>query len=296
MAATTSAPSGRKTKRLEDSIGSRIPTGPVSTGRFAGLAQSVQKQPWVYAGAIAFILIMFVAGLVINLSRSESKRAADTALAQALDAEEPGIRAAALIDVSKNYDAIADEALAMAAESYYSAGSVAEAESAFSKVRSDFPQSTFFGQATEGLGYIAEDKGNYDEALAYYEEARQSTDGFIAKRQLYNIGRVKESKGDFTGAVAAFDEQQTAFPGSSSALNAGAAATRIRNAHPDLFPDDATTGTDAAIKLDETPLTLDGAATAEPAATDAVTEDTSEAPVAEEVTTESPDESSLPQE
>lgn len=276
MAAQSSATPRRTAKRLEDSLSSRPIAAPKTPGPMDGMLRTVQEKPILVGAVVLFLVGAFVAGLVINLARTESKRAADTAYAAALFTQEHALRAAALLTVADQHAAVAPEAVYMAAESYYAAGKPDEAESAFSRVRADFPASPYVGRAIEGLGFIAEDRAAYSEAVGYYEEAAASSDEFTARRQPYNIGRVKEKLGDFPGAVAAYEEQSAKFPGSSIALSADAAVSRLKAAHPDIFPPEA-----AAEPADASnPFPDVAPAEAEPAAA------VEEAPVSEAVPTE----------
>lgn len=287
MAAQSPATPRRTAKRLEDSLASRPIHGPKTPGPLDGVVRTAQEKPYLVAASLLFLIGAFVTGLIINLARTENQRAADTAYAAALFTEEPAMRASALLTVADQHASIAAEAVYMAAESYYAAGKPGEAETAFTRVRTDFPDSPYVGRATEGLGFIAEDRAAYSEAIGYYEEAATSADEFTARRQQYNIGRVKEKMSDFPGAVAAYEEQAVAFPGSSIALSADAAVSRLKAAHPDIFPPEAiaeTTGEPAGASTlfpDVAPAEAEPAAAEEAPATASETAPVEEAPAAE---------------
>jgi tetratricopeptide (TPR) repeat protein len=112
-----------------------------------------------------------------------------------------------------------------------------KAKAAFERFRSEYPDSPNLPDAVEGLGFIAEQKGDADAALAYYREvASKWASSFAARCQPSNVARIEEQRGNFKAALEAYREQVTTFPGSHLAEDAQASIDRLTAAHPELAP------------------------------------------------------------
>jgi len=58
-------------------------------------------------------------------------------------------------------------------------------------------------------GVCAEESGDVDTAISYYEQAVEDSSFLVEPHALFNIGRLKEGKGDYEGAKAAYQSITT---------------------------------------------------------------------------------------
>ena len=236
-------PTKRNKKSLEDSLLDRqSPKQQVEAeNEWDRFTASVQQNPAMYIGGVIFIGLAIVAGLTINLGVSAAKRAEATAFARAMAEDDAALRGEQLEAAIPAAGEFGDQALFAAGNAYYSAGEFDKAGDAFKQLTEDFPESKLVAEAYEGLGYVAEENGEFEQALAHYTKAKDFSTTYAAKRQDYNIGRVQERLKDFTKAKAAYEAQEIAFPGSVVGQNATAALSRLQTTYPDLFPQEVTT-------------------------------------------------------
>lgn len=201
------------------------------------LIQDIRERPVVYGGIAAFLVVCLLAGFLYRANAVSARKDLMTAYAQALDKEDPAEKLAALAPLSESQGKNNDEVVYMTGETAYSAGEYDKAKAAFERMRADFKDSVYTPDAVEGLGNIAENAKDYDAALNYYKEVRDSwSTSFAARRQPINIAKLEERRGNLTEAIAAYREQMQVFPGSSVAEEASAALTRLERSNPDLFP------------------------------------------------------------
>ena len=201
------------------------------------LLMHIEENPMIYVAAVAFVVLCFVAGILVRVNSRVSDVAVMTQYAKAMEKEDPKQKLAALSEVAAKNSRWTAEALYLKAETAIRAQELATAEEAFNQVLSSFPTSEYAPRAKEGLAFLAENKGNLDAALAAYTEVKDKwPNTFEARRQSINIARVLESKGDLKAAIEAYQAQVTGFPDSHAATKAEAALKRLQSAHPDLFP------------------------------------------------------------
>jgi len=246
-----------------------------SLGELATLVQNVKENPVMYAGAAAFVVVCSVGALLYQAYSAQKDSELASEYARAFEKEEPAELADALEPVAVSRGSIAAEALYMMGEAAFRAKDYEKAQVAFEGLRADHPDSIFVTDAVEGLGFVAEETGNHEEALAKYQEILDKwPKTFTARRQHVNLARVYEGLDKFEEAVAAYKEQATAWPDSKVAGHANIALARLEAAHPDLFPEepaeeptleapDADAAEEPAAEADEPATTEEPATTAE---------------------------------
>ena len=237
---------------------------PKQKGDLAALVEQIKENPVLYLGAFLFIVLCFLAGMIYRGYSKSVLRETNTAYAKAMDEQDPALRYDALkaiVDAGGNAESMA-EIIYMTAETAYRVQKYDEAKALFERVRTESPEAAFVPDAVEGLGYIAEDQGDYDAAYGFYQEITQTWPGsFTARRQPLNRGRVDEQRGKLAEAIEAYREQTALFPGAQVAKQAEAALDRLGKEHPELFAGAA----EAQPEASNAPLEL-GAVPAEPSA------------------------------
>ncbi len=210
------------------------------------LAQHVQENPLLYLAAAVFVGLCVLLGIVLRLNAMAGERETMTEYASALTEEEPEARLPKLEAVAEEGGQWAAEALYLAGETAIQANAYDEAGESFTKLRENYPNSEYVPRAVEGLAWLAENAGDYEAALKGYQEVSDKwPDAFVARIQPLNIGRVQEKLENVKAAVAAYQDQVTLFPESNAAGKAEEALDRLREAHPDLFPEEETPAEEA---------------------------------------------------
>ena len=220
----------------------RVPEEPEQTSKqsdLTALSEYVKENPLISAAAVAFIVLCALAGLFYRVGTDVRAKEATTEYAQALANEDPALRAAQLAAVADTSGPWQAEALYMMGEAAFQAHDFEKAQTAFERVRQQFPEEPFTPDAVEGLGNIEENNGNYEAALALYREVQSKWSGsFASLRQEINIARCHERMGNMDEAVRFYQAQASAFPDSSVAAQAERALDRLRLTHPALFPEE----------------------------------------------------------
>lgn len=201
----------------------------------------IRENPTAYAAGLLLIVLAIFAGLFWrNASRAAEERVMSDYAAAVVDTEDEAIRATKLETVAQSTSGRwAPEVVYMSGEAALAQAAYDKAEAAFNRVLKEFPQSEYASRAAEGLGYIAEAKGDLKAALQTYQDvATKYEKTFTGKLQQNNVGRVQEALGDFAGAVAAYQKQISAFPDSKAAARAQEALDRLKDSHADLFPEE----------------------------------------------------------
>lgn len=215
---------------------------PESRADFEAVLDHVRDNPLLYVAATVFTIVAVVAGVLYYSASEAARKETATQYMAALLIEEPSERVAALAQAASTLGGdLAAEALYMAAETAYNDGDAETARRYFERVRAEHGGSHFAAPATEGLGHLFEEEGEYAQAMDLYREVQNNhAYAFEARRQHYNLGRIAERQDDIDAAIDHYSEQINAFPGSSVAQQAQMALERLRREHPDSFPDDFT--------------------------------------------------------
>lgn len=214
----------------------QLPGETESSGDVQALLKSVKENPLLYAGGVAFLVAVVVAASLYRMSQNIDDRESASIYARALDVEDAAERAVALSELAEGNTTFAARALYLRGESYFAAGSFAEAQADFSRLRDEHSDFEFVPDAVEGLGNIEENEGRYDAALAYYREVGEKWPGTAAgMRQPMNMGRCLQDSGQFAEAVEQYRAQLELFPGTMAAMEAQQKLADLRTSHPELF-------------------------------------------------------------
>ena len=210
------------------------------------LMAHVNENPLLYVVSTAFVFVCLLAGGVYGLFQSSRDQDIRTEYAAALQEVDPALVAANLEALAEKSGAWAPEIWYMLGEYSIRAQTYGKAEDAFTVVIEEYPGSEFAPRAMDGLGYIHENRGDFQKALEAYNQLVENeawADTLVAKRQQLNIGRVLEKMEHFADAKMAFENQMDEFPGtllepSMFSNLASASLDRLRAEHPELFPED----------------------------------------------------------
>jgi tetratricopeptide (TPR) repeat protein len=224
------------------------------------LVENIREYPVLWGAGVLFVVVCLVAGLAYRVTTANKVQNAATQFARAVTTEDAALRATELEQLSER-GPVAGDAVYLTGEAAYEAKDYAKAKACFQRLRGDFPQSKFVPDAVEGLGFIAENEGDLDGALAAYKEVIEKWPGSVARRrQEVNIGRVQERKGNFKEAVDALKAHSENYPESSFMPEVTVALERLKQDHPDLFPAEAEAAPAADAPAVETPAAMTEAA------------------------------------
>ena len=200
------------------------------------LIQNIREYPVLWCAGILFVVVCVVAGMAYRVRAATSHQYSMTQFAKAVSTEDPAMRTTELGQLTERGPMAAD-AMYLAGEAAYEAKDYAKAKEFFQKLRGEFPQSNHAPDAVEGLGFIAENEGDLDGALAAYNEIIEKWPTSVARRrQELNIARVQERKGNFKEAVEAYKSHSENYPESTFAPQVESSLERLKQSHPDLFP------------------------------------------------------------
>lgn len=194
-------------------------------GDWHDLADRISENPLFFIGAVLFVIVAAIAGWLIRVYQTSANQEFATEYARALDAEDEAAVITALEPLANEKQ----EALYMLGETAFAAGELEKAKDAFTRIRQEHPDSPFVPDAVEGLGFIAENNGDYDEAKRQYQDVLDNwPESFAAKRQQLNIGRCEEAAGNTEAAIDAYRAQTLAFPNSRVANRASSMMARLQ--------------------------------------------------------------------
>jgi len=266
---------------------------PIRKSQFEATVDHIKENPLLYIAAVAFIVVCALVGVIYHYSTAAKEQDLATAYAQAIETVDPSVRASELERVAQEATGdVGAEATYMMGEAAYEAQEYDKAEEAFARVTEEFAESLFAPAAMEGRGYVAEERGDYETALGFYEQIMEKwPTSFTGLRQPYNMARCYKQLGRFDMAAASYEKQAVLFPDSLLAADSELQLKRLRRTHPDVFASADVTADISAVGSAETP------AAAEAPPDTAGEQDTSPpaAPPAESAPTPD-DESALPEE
>ena len=201
------------------------------------LLDQIKEKPLLYGACAAFLVLCVFAGLAYRFGGEAKVRNAADQYLRALDNEDSKLRSAELEKLTEQKGPLAVQELYMAGESAIDAKEYAKAKEIFERLRQEYPDSPFTPDAVDGLGFLAENEGQYDAALAIYTEiVTKWPNSLSMRRQNLNIGRCQERLGKLDAAIVAYKAQVDAFPNSGSEVTAKAELERLRRTNPELFP------------------------------------------------------------
>ncbi len=218
------------------------------------LLDQVKENPVLYAVAAGFVVLCLLAGVIYRNHGRAGAQAAYTELAKALDTEDPAVRATELAAVAQGAAPVKPEALYLEGESRFESKDLDAAKTAFEQLRQQFPDFEHTPDAVEGLGYIAENAGNLQDALAMYKEVLEKWPASLAaRRQQMNIGRVNEKLENWADAMAAYQAQADGYADSGFNADALAAVERLKREHPELVPAETAPAESTEAAVDAAP-------------------------------------------
>lgn len=225
----------------------------------------MQDNPFQYIGGAAFIVAVLAFTGIYRLAANSKDRDLSSAYAVAVLIEDAAERAEALAPLAADKTRFSPHALYMRGEALLSVRDHAAAAEAFSLLRETYPGFQFVPDAVEGLGFLEEDQGNAEAALAVYREVLEKwPDTPAGRRQAFNIARCYENLGEMEDAVRFYREQFQTFPASSVGIEAQRRLLQLRTTHPDLFEDELPAdATPAVDEQSEEPPELDSSEASE---------------------------------
>jgi tetratricopeptide (TPR) repeat protein len=203
------------------------------------LMMHAQDHPMWYVGGVLFVVFCVVAGLLIRESRKEADKRITSSYVEASIETDPAARLTKLEAAAKDAGEWTPEVTYVMGETAIQAQQYDKAKAAFETVRDKFAKSDFADRAVSGLAFLEENAGNLDGAIKTYEQlAKDYPTGFATKLAPYEIGRLQEEQGRLPEAIKAYQQQKEVFPESGVAAKADQALTRLKQAHPELFPEE----------------------------------------------------------
>ena len=204
------------------------------------LIDHIRQNPTLYGACAAFVLLCVVATSLYRVRGDTGRREEMTEFARAVASEEPATRMAELeAVVGAAAGATTARGLYMLGEAAYEAKEYDKARETFERLRQEYPESSSVPDAVEGLGNIADNADDYAGAIAAYTEILEKWPNSVAaRRQQLNIGRCHEELEQFAKAIAAYQAQLERVADSVFNTEAEAALDRLRESHPDLFPEE----------------------------------------------------------
>lgn len=212
------------------------PVGGDKPGDFEKVVTSVKEHPLRYVAGFFLIIAAGLGFLFYSTGVEARNEEAATKLVRAVNADEPAERVAmldALVQESTNLTA---EALYLKAENAFAIDDFDTARAGFEQLLAEYPNFQFTPAALEGLGYIEEAQGDYEEAIVHYLDVQVRYPGtYAARRQHYNLGRAYAAQGMIEEAVESFRRQVGEFPDSVIAGRAQHELHEYQGSHPELF-------------------------------------------------------------
>lgn len=207
-----------------------------TTGDWKALARHAKENPVLYSIAVGFIAFCALFGTLFRMNATQQEREITAQFARALIEESPADQVAALEPLTQKKTKLRAESLYMMGEAAYQARDGVKAEQAFERLRAEYPDFEYTPDAVEGLGFIAEERENYGEAVARYREVQEKwPEAFAGRRQGFNLGRAQERAENLSEAIESYRSQLELFPGSTVARRAQEALSRLRGSHEELF-------------------------------------------------------------
>ena len=217
------------------------------------LVEQVRTYPVWYGSVAVFIVICILLGSLYHIRAAGRERAKTTQYVKALETEKAADRAAALQAFADKTSPLTAKALYMAGESFIESKEYDKAKESFEKLRSSFPNAPEIPNAVEALGFLLENKGDYEGALGLYKEVAEKWKASLASQhQGLNIGRCLEHLGKFEEADKAYSSFLETYPVLQDQVKSGfatevqAAQEKLREAHPELAPKPKTENVEPA--------------------------------------------------
>lgn len=229
----------RKKKKVEPK---GIRQEPVELSELQKRLAHVRDNPLLYGAVAAFVLMCILVAITFNLNAKTRDRRIMTQYAEAvLNEGDPAEILAKIEPVAGQDSRWNAETLYMMGETAIRAQEYDKAEEAMKQVREKFPESEYAPRAVATLAFLAENRGETENALAAYREVMEKWSGtFTARRLHYEAARLEEQLGNLENAKTAYETQIEVFPSSKVAEKAQEALARLRTSNPGLFGSEQT--------------------------------------------------------
>ena len=210
----------------------RIPAVDESVPSFLKGFERFVKERYRHAavlGVVVLFAIVFVS-VYVHYARKRQVEAV-RAVEQALASETVETRLSLLQDVVDQYGGTlqAVRAFYYLGDAYYKSGQYDSARQCYEDYLRDYPRAEFSPNAQEGLAYVAESEGKFDEAIEHYMKLVETyADSYVAQHAWYNVGRCHEQTGNWASAADAYERQVSLYPMSSWSDKAEARLGEIR--------------------------------------------------------------------
>lgn len=190
--------------------------------------ESLVKENYRHASVLG-VVIVFVIVFVPVFRHYSHKRHAEVlgAVERALANETIETKLSLLQDVVDEYGGTlaAVQALYYMGDAYYGSGQYGLARECYEQYLQEYPRGQFAPNAQEGVAYVAESEGKFDEAIGHYMKLVETYgDSHIAQHAWYNIGSCHEQTGEWAAAADAYETQLSLHPMSAWT---GKAETRL---------------------------------------------------------------------
>ncbi len=194
--------------------------------------QSLVKENYRYASILAVVMVFVIVFVPVYRHYSRKRDAeALRAVEQALANETIEEKLSLLQDVLDGYGGTlpASHALYYLGDAYYANGQYDLARESYEQYLQRYPRGQFSPNAQEGIAYVAESQGKFDEAIGHYMKlAEIYGDSYVAQHAWYSIGRCHEQGGEWAAAADAYETQLSLQPMSAWAGKAEARLGEIR--------------------------------------------------------------------
>jgi len=194
--------------------------------------ESSVKENYRYASILGVVIVFVIVFVPVYRHYSHRRHAeALRAVEQALASETVETRLSLLKNVVDEYGGSlpAAQALYYSGDAYYESGQYDLARERYEQYLQKYPRGQFSPNAKEGIAYVAESEGRFDEAIGHYMNlATAYGDSYVAQHAWYNIGRCHEQTGEWVAAADAYEEQLSRYPASAWAEKAEARLAEIR--------------------------------------------------------------------
>lgn len=218
--------------RKKKSAHPRKPAADEREAPFLTRLESTLKGNYQHAVIVGVIILFAIVFVPVYRHYSQARQAeALRAVEQALASETIEARLSLLQNVVDEYGSTLSgvRALYHLGNAYYESGQYDPARQRYEQFLRKYPRAQFSPNAQEGLAYVAESEGKFDEAVKHYMTLIEIYgDSYLAQHAWYNIGRCYEQTGDWVGAIDGYEKQVSLFPMSAWTDKAEARLGEIR--------------------------------------------------------------------
>ena len=190
------------------------------------------KERYQHAAVLGVVVLFAIVFVSVYFHYSRKRQAeALRAVEQALASETVEARLPLLQDVVDEYGGtlFGVRASYYLGDAYYESRQYDLARKCYDDYLRKYPRAEFSPNALEGLAYVAESEGKFEEAIEHHRKLAETYgDSYIAQHAWYNIGRCYEQTGNWASAADAYERQISLYPMSAWSGKADARLGEIR--------------------------------------------------------------------